>query len=248
MRAVIIDDEHYGRKALGDALKQYCPQVEVLAACETPEQGMEAIRNLSPDLVFLDIQMPGMSGFDVLEQLAPINFEVIFVTSYDQYAIKAIRFSALDYLLKPIDVDDLMHAVARAKEYSTHGGNAFRYQSILHNMHYKTGKIKRLAVPGMDGIDFFNTADIIYFEADGNYTTIYLTNNRRRVISKNLKEFETLLTNSGFCRVHNSYLINFKHVQKYVRGEGGYVILSEDYHVDVSRRRRDAFINLFDKL
>lgn len=248
IKAIIIDDEHYGRQALKAALEQYAPEVALLSVCESPEQGLEAIRSLHPDLVFLDIQMPNMSGFDLLQQLAPIHFEVIFVTSYDQYAIKAIRFSALDYLVKPVDIDDLIQAVNKAKERIDQGDGSHRYQSVLNNIHYKSGKIEKLAVPTLKGIDFFKTDDIIYCQADGNYCTIHLVNHQKQVISKNLKEFENLLAGSGFCRVHNSFLINLQHVQKYIRGEGGYVILTEDHHVDISRRRKDNFLGMLDSL
>ncbi|MDZ7604231.1 MAG: LytTR family DNA-binding domain-containing protein [Cyclobacteriaceae bacterium] len=248
IKAIIIDDEHFGRQALGKALEQFCPEVEIISVCEGPKQGIGAIIKLKPNLVFLDIQMPEMSGFDVLQQLSPINFEVIFVTSYDQYAIKAIKFSALDYLLKPIDVGDLMQAVKKMEGRIQSKPNAFTYQSVLHNIQHKAGKINRIAVPSMEGIDFFSTTDIIYFKADGNYTTIFLTNQRKHVISKNLKEFESLLSSSGFCRTHNSFLIHLYHVQKYIKGEGGYVMLTEGHHVEVSRRRKDAFLNMLDKI
>lgn len=248
IKTIIIDDEHYGRQALCQLLEQYCPGVEIIAVCENGKKGIESITTLKPDLVFLDIQMPEMSGFDVLQQLSPMDFEVIFVTSFDQYAIKAIKFSALDYLLKPIDVDDLIHAVTKAGKRLAPGSNDNRYQSVLHNIHRKGEKIERLAVPSFEGIDFFSTDDILYFEADGNYTTIILTNQRKHVISKNLKEFESLLTGSGFCRVHNSFLINLDHVQKYIKGEGGYVVLNDGHHVEVSRRRKETFLNMLDKI
>ena len=248
IRAVIIDDEHYGREALKSALENYCPEVSVVEICKSPEQGITAIIQLQPDLVFIDIEMPKMSGFDLLQQLAPINFEVIFVTSYDQYAIKAFKFSALDYLLKPLDVDDLKHAVKKAIKHIETGGGTYRYESVLNNIHYKSGKIEKLAVPTLEGIDFFKTDDIIYCQADGNYTTLYLMNKQEEVISKNLKDFENLLAGSGFCRVHNSYLINMQHVEKYIKGEGGYVLLTEDHHVDISRRRKEAFLRLLNKI
>jgi len=248
IQAIIIDDEHYGRQALKSALENYCPEVNILEICKSPEQGLRAITQQQPDLVFLDIEMPKMSGFDILQQLAPINFEVIFVTSFDQYAIKAFKFSALDYLLKPIDVDDLMHAVKKAIEHMGQSGSAYRYQSVLNNIHYKSGKIERLAVPTLEGIDFFKTENIIYCQADGNYTTLYFTNQQEEIISKNLKDFENLLVGSGFCRVHNSYLINMLHVQKYIKGEGGYVLLTDGHHVDISRRRKESFLSLLDKI
>lgn len=248
IRTIIIDDEHHGRQSLQQTVEQYCPEVAILQICESPEAGIAAINALKPDLVFLDVQMPNMSGFDVLQKLSPIDFEVIFVTSYDQYAIKAIKFSAIDYLLKPVDVDDLIHAVQKAKENLQKNGKRQRYQSVLHNLNYTSGKIEKLAVPTLEGIDFFRTDDIIYCEADGSYTTLYLAGHQKQVISKNLKDFENLLSGSGFCRVHNSHLINLSHVKKYIKGDGGYVILTDDHHVDISRRRKDVFLGMLDKV
>ncbi|MGI9551487.1 MAG: LytR/AlgR family response regulator transcription factor [Aurantibacter sp.] len=248
IKAIIIDDEQHGRQSLQRALERCCPEVAILESCESPEIGIEAIQSLHPDLVFLDIQMPNMSGFDLLQKISPIDFEVIFVTSYDQYAIKAIKFSALDYLVKPVDQSDLIHAIHRAKERLQKKKSRHSYQSVLNNIHFKSGKIEKLAIPTLDGIDFFRTDDIIYCHADGSYTILHLSNNQQQLISKNLKDFENLLTSSGFCRVHNSSLINMKHVQKYIKGDGGYVLLTENHKVDISRRRKDVFLGMLDKI
>lgn len=246
--SLIIDDESDGRDALKLVLGKYCPEIEILGVCETPQDGIKAIQDLKPDLVFLDIQMPGMSGFDVLQQVSPVNFEVIFVSAHDQYAIKAIKFSALDYLLKPVDVDDLNHALQKVKERLRNKSNAHQYQSVLNNIKYRSEKIKKLAVPSLEGIDFFDIDDIIYCKAEGSYTTLYLVNKQNKITSRNLKDFENFLVDSGFCRVHHSYLINMKHVQRYVKGEGGYVVLSENHHVDISRRKKEEFLALLDRL
>lgn len=170
IRAILIDDEADAREGLKLALTKYCPEAAILQVCETPQQGLEAIEKLEPDLVFLDVQMPGMSGFDLLQQIRRINFAVIFVTAFDRYAIKAIKFSALDYLLKPIDVDDLIHAVQKVKEQAPAYRHAAHYQSAFSNSQYTAGKIAKLAVPTHNGIDFFLTDDIIYCQADGGIT------------------------------------------------------------------------------
>lgn len=248
IQALIIDDEADGRDTLKMAIEKYCPEVSILGIYENPGKGLEAIRNLKPDLVFLDVQMPHMSGFDLLQQLLPLTFEVVFVTAHDKYAIKAIRFSALDYLLKPVDIDDLMHAVKKVQERLQLKNSTFQYQSMLNNIQYRSGKIEKLAVPSLEGIDFFNTDDIIYCQAEGNYTTLHLKNKQNKLISRNLKDFESLLADSGFCRVHHSSLINMKHIQKYVKGEGGYAILTDNYHVDISRRKKEEFLSMLDKL
>lgn len=248
IRAILIDDETDAREALRIEIEKYCPEVALLGVYQSPEEGLAAIQVLQPDLVFLDVQMPQMSGFDLLQQLTPLSFEVIFVTAHDQYAIKAIRFSALDYLLKPVDVDDLIHAVDKAQKRLQQKNSASQYQSVLNNIQYRARKIERLAVPTLEGIEFFETDDIIYCQADGNYTRLFLKDSPSKLISKNLKDFENLLTASGFCRVHHSSLINMKHIRKYVKGEGGYVILTNDYHVDISRRKKEEFLSLLNRL
>jgi len=248
IRTLIIDDEEDAREALRLSIEHYCPNLELLTTCDSAEAGLQAIHQNEPDLIFLDIQMPRLSGFDLLQQVASIPFEVIFVTAHDHYAIKAIRFSALDYLLKPVDVDDLMQAVRRAEQRIHQNERKYQYQSLVHNSQFTPGNIDRLAVPSADGIEFLDPNDIVYCQADGNYTTLYLTNRDKKLISKNLKDFECLLADSGFCRVHHSSLINLKHIQKYIKGEGGYVILTDNHHVDISRRKKEVFLGMLDKI
>ena len=248
INAILIDDEITGLESLQLAIEKYCPDVVIKGSYNTPQQGLAGIREHHPDLVFLDVQMPQMSGFDVLQQAAPITFDVIFVSAHDQYAIKAIKFSALDYLLKPIDVDELIHAVKKVKDRVNNKTNSFQYQSVINNVQLRTGKIEKLAVPSAEGIDFFNTQDIVYCKAEGSYTAIMLKNKLQVLVCKNLKDFESILIDSGFCRVHHSYLVNLSHVQKYIKGDGGYVILTENHHVDISRRKKEEFLALLDKL
>ncbi len=248
IQAIIIDDEHDGREALRIALERYFPEINIKRICDTPDLGIEAIHTIKPDLVFLDVQMPQLSGFDLLKKVSPFDFEVIFVTAHDQYAIKAIRFSALDYLLKPVDIDDLRVALQKVRERLEHKNTSQQYQSVLHNAQQNGGKIDRLAVPTQDGIEFFHTADIVYCEAQGSYTNILLKGKNKALVSRNLKDFENLLSDSGFCRVHHSFLINMSHVRKYVKGEGGYVVMTDDHYVDVSRRKKDEFLKLLVKV
>jgi two-component system LytT family response regulator len=247
INAILIDDELTGLEALQLAIQKYCPDVLIKGVYNTPQEGLEGIRSVNPDLVFLDVQMPQMSGFDVLQQASPVTFDVIFVSAHDQYAIKAIKFSALDYLLKPVDVDELIHAVKKVKERLNTKSNFFQYQSVLNNVQLRTGKIEKLAVPSLDGIDFFDTQDIIYCKADGSYTNLILKGNQHVMVCKNLKDFENILVDSGFCRVHHSSLVNLRHVQKYIKGDGGYVILTDNHHVDISRRKKEEFLALLDK-
>ena len=246
INTILIDDEDAALDVLRITIEKYCPEINVKGIYNAPEKGLDGIRQLNPELVFLDVQMPQMSGFDLLQQVSPVTFDVIFVSAYDQYAIKAIKFSALDYLLKPIDVDDLIHAVKKLRELP-HRKNIFQYQAMLNNIRLKSGSVEKLAVPSPEGLDFFDTQDIIFCKADGSYTEIILQNNKHVLVSKNLADFENLLTMSGFCRVHHSYLVNLKHVQKYVKGEGGYVILTDNHMVDISRRKKEEFLSLLDK-
>lgn len=248
IKSLIIDDEADAREVLKLALEKYCPEVEVLVACATPEEGLKAIRSHQPDLVFLDVQMPHMSGFDLLEQLGDINFAVIFVTAYDRYAIKAIKFSALDYLLKPVDPDDLVSAVQKAEDRQSIENSSYRYQSVLSNVKNKHAQIDKLAIPDSEGIMFVETANIICCRADGNYTMLYLMGGKTTLVSKPLKDFENMLADTGFCRVHHATLVNMNHIRKYVKGDGGYVVLSDSHHVEVSRRKKEAFLQQLHKI
>jgi two-component system LytT family response regulator len=240
IRALIIDDEAKARQGLRLELERYCPEVEVLALCESPEVGLEKINELHPDLIFLDVQMPKMTGFDLLEKLPEIHFEVIFVTAYDRYAIKAIKFSALDYLLKPIDVDELVTSVEKISKKQRN--KSVQYQSLLNNVKSGSEKLKRLAIPSDNEIILQKIKDIVYCEADSSYTTLHLADNKKITVAKTLKEFENILPETDFCRIHHSTLVNMAHVVKYIKGEGGYIIISNDKHLNVSRRKKDSFL------
>ena len=242
IRALIIDDEASARKGLRLVLQKHCPQVTILALCESPEAGIENIKQLNPDLVFLDVQMPRMTGFDVLEQLPEINFKVIFVTAYDKYAIKAIKFSALDYILKPIDVDELVTAVEKISLPEQH--KAVKFGSLLKNVKPGAHKMERLAIPSENEIIMQPIRDIIYCEADSSYTTLYIKGGKQLTVAKTLKEFESILPDTDFCRIHHSTLVNMAHVVKYIKGEGGYIIISNDKHLNVSRRKKESFLRL----
>lgn len=248
IRAIIIDDEADAREGLKLTLEKFCPEVEILQLCATPDEGIDSIKKLKPELVFLDVQMPHKSGFNLLEELGEFNFEVIFVTAHDRYAIKAIKFSALDYLLKPLDIDELQKAVLKAMDRLREKSSKSSYESLFNNIKFNNNSIEKLAIPSFDGIIFEPVSDIIFCEADRNYTNLMMTDRRKIVVSKNLKDFENMLGDSGFFRIHHTFLINMKHVKKYVRGEGGYVILEGGHHIDVSRRKKEAFLQILNKL
>ncbi len=248
IRSIIIDDEADAREGLKMAIERFCPEVEIISICTSPMEGIEYIQKLQPDMVFLDIQMPHMSGFNLLEKLGDFNFEVIFVTAHDQYAIKAIRFSALDYLLKPVDIDELQKAIGKAGERIKQKDSKNQYASLLKNMGSPHHPLEKLAIPTMEGILLEPINEIIYCEADRNYTNLNMTGGRKIVVSKNLKDFENMLADSGFFRIHHAHLINLKHVKKYIKGEGGYVLLEDNHHLDVSRRKKDAFLNILQNI
>lgn len=248
INAIIIDDEYDGREALKLSIERFCPEINIVDLCTNADEGIKSIQSKKPNLVFLDVQMPHKSGFNMLEELGEFDFEVIFVTAHDKYAIKAIKFSALDYLLKPVDIDDLQKAIQKATTRIEQKDSRHHYTSLLKNVQFSHSKIDKIAIPTLEGILFESTNDIIYCEADGNYTTLIMLNGNSIVVSKSLKDFDTMLSESGFFRVHHTFLINLKHIKKYIKGEGGYVILEGDHHVDVSKRKKEAFLQVLHKI
>jgi two-component system LytT family response regulator len=226
-------------------LKEYCPGVQVTEQCDNGETGVQAIKNLKPDLVFLDIEMPHMNGFEMLEQFEEISFAIIFTTSYDQYAIKAIRFSALDYLLKPIEPNELISAVKKVEE-QRHLPMAEQFQMLLKQVQGKGTHFNKIAVPTSEGFELVPADQVIHCEANDNYTHLFLKNKTKIVACRTLKEMEEQLQDFPFfVRVHHSYLVNLNEVTKYVRGEGGYLVMSDGNTVNVSRSRKEALLKFF---
>lgn len=241
IRAIIVDDEEKGQEILKSLIQKNCPEVLVLAVAGTADAGVEAIKKHKPELVFLDIEMPGGNGFTLLEKAKNFDFDVIFTTAYSQYAIKAIRFSALDYLLKPISPDELKVAVGRIgdKAGSGHGTKA-NVDTLLSNI--KEPKPGRIVLPNSHGAEYVQVSDIVRCTADGNYTSVVLITGKRILVAKTLKDYEELLSDHGFCRIHHAHLINMKHIRRYIKGEGGTVELSDGSSVEVSRRKKSEFL------
>jgi two-component system, LytTR family, response regulator len=245
VKAVLIDDESHCLDTLSILLKEYCPEVQVLEKCQSAVKGIEAINRLKPDLIFLDIEMPVMNGFELLEQFSDISFAIIFTTSYDQYAIKAIRFSALDYLLKPIDPKELISAVKKVKE-QRQLPVAEQFQMLMSQIQEKNHRFNKVAVPTSEGFELVPSELIVRCEADDNYTHLFLKNNSKVTACRTLKEMEEQLQDfKSFLRVHHSYIVNLNEVSKYVRGEGGYLVMSDGSTVNVSRSRKDALMRFF---
>ncbi len=242
LTAILIDDENNSRNSLRQKLITYCPQIDIVSEAENGEEGIKAIETYKPDIVFLDVEMPRMNGFNMLQQLQHRNFELIFTTAYDHYAIQAIRFSALDYLVKPIEIATLKEAVARAQERKQTNFPNQRIETLLYNLLDEKNTHTRIAIPSMEGLQFVAIAEIIYLEAESNYTFIHVQPASRLTVSKTLKDFEELLPASIFIRIHHSFLINKNHVRKYLRGEGGQVLMSNGTMLDVARRKKDEFM------
>ena len=247
IKCILIDDEMNALEMMEWLLKTYCPEVEICAMCLSAEQGIEAINQHRPDAVFLDIEMPKMNGFDMLERFDKLFFDVVFCTAYDQFAIKAFRYSALNYLLKPVDPEDLKSTILRIAEKKTLPTRE-QFDLLLQNLH-KMGKTtpQRIALTTNDGLIFVPTADIIYCEAESNYTAVALSGGKKVLVSKVLKEIDEALSVNDFCRVHNSFLININRIKKFVRGEGGYLIMDDDAVIAISRSRKQEFMELFSK-
>jgi two-component system LytT family response regulator len=241
MRSIIVDDELKSRESLKILLEDFCDNVEVKALCQNVEEGIEAISVHKPDVVFLDIQMQRETGFDLLAKIKNIDFEVIFTTAYSEYAIKAFKFSAIDYLLKPIDIEELKRALSKV-ERKLNGSFSQRLEQLIQNLKPATPQNLKLALPTSDGLVFIKIDQILYCEASSNYTEIYCDDGKKYIVSRTLKEYEDILTEHNFFRIHNSHLINLSCIKKYVRGDGGYVIMDNDAALDVSKRKKEAFL------
>lgn len=241
-----MDDEKHCRQVMETLLKKYCPEVNIMESCSDPVVALEVISKFNPDIVFLDIEMPGMSGFEWLNRCEQKNFEVIFTTAYNEYAIKAIKHNALDYLLKPVDKDELVSAIHRASA-QKQVASSIRVDQLLDSLQIKQAT-KRLAIPTLEGLTLINPDEILYVKSDGPYSHFYFTDKHKMVISKTLKEAEEVLPQQDFFRIHHSYLVNMKYVLQYLRGEGGEVILSNGEHIPVARSRKQDFLALLEKI
>lgn len=245
IKAILIDDEMHCLKSMALLLKEYCPDVQVMEQCNDGMAGLDAIDKLKPDLVFLDIEMPHMNGFEMLEQLAEIPFAIIFTTGYDQYAIKAFRFSALDYLLKPIEHKELITAIEKVRE-QRHLPMAEQFQMLLRKINEKEYQFHKIAIPTIDGFELIPAEQVVRCEAADNYTYLYTKNKNKIVACRSLKEMEEQLQEFNFfVRVHHSYLVNLNEVIKYIRGDGGYLVMSDGATINVSRSRKDALMKWF---
>ena len=246
IKCIITDDEPFARKGL----QGYAAQIDFLdlrGVCENAVELNSLLKREPVDLLFLDIEMPYMTGIDFLKHF-PGAPKVIFTTAYDQYAIEAIRASALDYLVKPVEVEDLTEAVDRAMRKRQQPAGTVRIETLLHNLIPGNKAVKRIAIPSLEGYQFVDIDHIQYLEAFSNYTVMYLHGNQKITVSRTLKDFEELLPPEIFVRIHHSHIINMDQVSRYIKGEGGQVVMNNGKVLDVARRKKDDFLRAFDKL
>src|SRR5215510_8564020 len=245
IKAILIDDEIHCLDTLNMLIRDFCPEVQVMEQCRSAKQGLDAVAKYQPAMIFLDIEMPVMNGFEFLEQLKTIDFAIVFTTSYDQYAIKAIRFSALDYLLKPIDPKELVAAVRKVQTQKNLPVPE-QFQMLMSQVKRHDGGFTKIAIPTAEGFELIPSDEVVRCEADDNYTHLYLKNKTKIIACRTLKEMEEQLQDfSSFLRVHHSYVVNLNEVNKYIRGEGGYLVMSDGATVNVSRSRKEPLMKFF---
>lgn len=240
LKAIIVEDENHSLNYLKSLLTNHCPEIEILGEAKTVDKAIKLIRQNNPDILFLDIELSGENGFTILEKLdKKIDFEIIFVTAYHQYAVRAFKFSAVSYLLKPIEIEDLLEAVSKAKKLSLNKNNDKRLEYLTNLLKQDNVPPDKLALPTNDGYNLVKICDILRFEADGSYTHIFFNNKEKVLVCKNISVFEELLKGTSFIRIHKSFMINLDYVKKFVRANGGgFVVMSDDAMIDVSVRKK----------
>lgn len=240
IKVVIAEDEPRNIEILETILEEHCEHVEIVGTARTVDKAVELIKNTEPDVLFLDVEMPPHTGFDILDQFPEVYFDVIFTTAHEKYAVQAIKFAALDYLLKPLKIEEVKEALSKVK--SRKNGHANELVSVLKDyMQNKEQGFSKIVIPANEGYRLVNLNDIIYCEACDSYTKIHIANEKMHLVSKSLKEYDKLLEDKGFFRVHKSYLINMNHVQKIIKGVGAAVIMSDEKIIPISLRKKDSF-------
>ena len=246
-RTLIIDDETHVRETLTSLLSEYCPQVKIVGEANGVASGIKAIREKSPELVLLDIKMGDGTGFDLLEHFDNITFKIIFITAYEQHALEAFKFSAVDYILKPVNPEKLADAVQRAEKLVQQTFNT-QLDALRENLAPESKKSKKIVLKTLDNIYLINTNNIIQCEADSSYTVVETIEDEKIVVSKVLKEYDELLSGYGFFRVHRSHLVNLQHIKRFEKQEGGYVVMTNNKKIPVSSRSRERLLDLFEEI
>lgn len=245
IKAILIDDEENSIKSLSYELDLYCPKVEILATFQDPVKAIKGVKELKPDLIFLDIEMPVLNGFDFLDSFETIEFDVIFVTAYDEFAIRAFDFNTTDYLLKPILKDKLIQSIKKVEQRKSHHFPTDQLKAIVNNMSRgSSGFLSSIAIPTSDGFEMISVSDIMYLEAESNYTWVCLENGERLLVSKTLKTVNTMINSEYFFRSHKTFSVNLNFLKKYVSGRGGYLILKNNKQIPVSRSQKSELLKV----
>lgn len=243
LKAILVDDELSSLQNLHQKLKEFCPDVQVIATTQKPEEAIQLIQQHKPDVIFLDIEMPRMNGFRMLEEIGELNFDIIFTTAYNHYAVDAIRMSAFDYLMKPIAIKDLQNAVerlAKQKQLQTKD----KLGVLKNSLQNAKSQEEKIVIPTSEGLEFIAIHTILHIESSSNYCKIYFVNGKTILVTKLLKDFEDILLPYRFYRIHNSHLINLKYIEKYIKGDGGQVLLTNGTILDIARRKKEEFLKL----
>ena len=243
LKALLVDDELNSLQNLQLKIQEFCPEVRIVAQTQRPEDAIVLIQQHKPDVVFLDIEMPRMSGFKMLEQIPDIDFEIIFITAYNHYAINAIRISAFDYLVKPVSIKDLQQSIERLGNFAVKKSRE-RADVLKRNLANPKSQEDQIAIPTNDGLEFIQIRQIMRIESSSNYSKLILLDGHQLLVTRQLKDFEELLGDYRFYRIHHSHLINLNYIIKYVRGDGGQVTMRNGDMIDVSRRKKEIFLKL----
>jgi len=248
IKTLIIEDEQKSRELMSMLVEKNCPQLQIVGLAKNVTEGIDMIRSMNPDLIFLDISMPDGTGFDLLEAVQGKKFEIIFSTATDKHALKAIKYSACDYLLKPIDVDELKTAVEKVALKKNTTPTMDNLQFLIQHLKKADDNYQKITLPTGNAYEIVNIKDIIRCEADGSYTHFYLTGNKKLMVSASLKHYEDLLPENDFIRVHHQNLINMGHVMRYLKEDGGYAVMSDGTKIEISRRKKDSFMERLNKI
>jgi two-component system LytT family response regulator len=247
LKAIVVDDEASSRNVLKDYITKYCPDLQLIGEADSVQTAKALIDKNKPDILFLDVEMPKGNGFDLLEQLSHVDFETIFVTAFDHYAIQALNYSAAYYLLKPVSIDELIAAVDKIKNQKDKNKPAFHNQILLENIYATTAQQKKIVLPLLDGFEVVKIEDILYCNANDNFTDFHFKSKSKMMICRTLKFYEELLFESGFLRVHKSHLVNLEQIVKYTRGKGGMLTMSDGVEISVSPMKRDELLKFFER-
>lgn len=245
IKAIIVDDEQDSRESLRNYISRYCPGVDVVAECANIQEAKAAISGQAPGLLFLDIEMPYGNAFDLLEQLEEADFEIIFITAFSQYAIQALNMSAAYYILKPVDIEELIQAVAKARARILEHETLHAARILKDNLSGLPARQQRIVLPLIDGFEVVELSEILYCEANDNFTYFHLRSGQRPMICRKLRYYENLLSGQGFCRIHRSFMVNLDYVKRYIKGKGGSVILSNGQELQVANSRKSHFLERF---